>query len=155
MLVASRQICSSVKRMRGIVPIAYLVLAVLIGTGFAPRQSPEAASAAPPFPDKPRMQVNTSLPASGGKIIQVAKGGDLQQAINAARPGSTLVLEPGAAYTGNFNLPQTKPNNAGAEGWIIIRSGAPDSALPPGKRVQPSQAAAMPKLITPNAGPVL
>ncbi|HWX43364.1 MAG TPA: hypothetical protein VN345_19635, partial [Blastocatellia bacterium] len=132
MLVASRQICSSVKRMRGIVPIAYLVLAVLIGTGFAPRQSPEAGSAAPPFPDKPRMQVNTSLPASGGKIIQVAKGGDLQQAINAARPGSTLVLEPGAAYTGNFTLPQTKPNNAGAEGWIIIQSAAPDSALPAG-----------------------
>jgi hypothetical protein len=37
--------------------------------------------------------------------LQVPAGGDLQSALFNAQPGDTIVLTPGATYTGNFTLP--------------------------------------------------
>ncbi len=79
--------------------------------------------------------VNTPAP---GKVISVPKGGDFQQALNAAKCGDTISLQAGATYTGQFNLPaRTCDDNH----WIIIRTSAPDSALPPeGTRITPCYA---------------
>src|SRR3989449_1987225 len=67
-------------------------------------------------------------------IIDVPPGGDLQAALDQAQPGDTIRLAAGATYTGWFTLP-AKPG----AGDILIRTSAPDSALPPaGTRINPS-----------------
>jgi hypothetical protein len=84
-------------------------------------------------------------------VLAVPAGGDLQAAIDAARPGDTITLEPGATYVGNFTLPA----KAGA-GYITIRSAAPDALLPrAGERISPSYAARLPKLRSPNGASVI
>jgi len=83
--------------------------------------------------------------------ITVAAGGDLQAALNAANPGDTILLQAGATFVGNFVLP-AKSGNA----VITIRSSAADSALPPpGARITPAYAAALPKLKSANSMPAL
>src|SRR5688572_11413322 len=44
-------------------------------------------------------------PAAREQLAVVPAGGDLQQAIDRARPGDTIHLQPGVTYTGNFVLP--------------------------------------------------
>ncbi len=67
-------------------------------------------------------------------IINVPAGGDLQTALNDAKPGDTILLEAGATFTGNFVLPAKSGN-----GYVTIRSSAPDAALPPSNaRITPS-----------------
>jgi regulation of enolase protein 1 (concanavalin A-like superfamily) len=74
--------------------------------------------------------------------ITVAAGGDLQAALNNARPGDTILLAAGATYRGNFVLPAK-----GGSSYITIRSNAPDSDLPPaGTRLTPAYASRLPKL---------
>src|SRR5215210_3506788 len=83
--------------------------------------------------------------------VAVPAGSDLQQAINAARPGDTLMLAAGATYTGNFVLPQKE-----GTAYITIRTGGDDPALPrAGQRVAPSQGERLAKLKSPNAEPAL
>lgn len=112
----------------------------------------QAAGAAPQQPEPPRLTVDTSYtPLRGGKTLTVPRGGDLQAALDLAKGGDVIMLEPGAVYTGPFTLPAKR----GAE-WIVVRTAAPDSSLPPaGSRVDPSYSAAMPKLASPPDGPVL
>ena len=90
----------------------------------------------------PRKYVNSSLantPAPG-KIWRIPAGGDLQDALNRARCGDTVALEAGAEFTGHFILPAKDCDD---NHWIIIRSGAPDTALPPeGTRITPCYAGA-------------
>src|SRR6185295_17777994 len=57
-----------------------------------------------------------------GSSLRVPAGGDLQGALDRARPGDTIFLAAGATYTGTFNL----PNKPGSE-FIVIRSDAPDA----------------------------
>jgi hypothetical protein len=74
--------------------------------------------------------------------ISVPAGGDLQAALNAARPGDTILLQAGATFTGNFILPAK-----GGTSYITLRSSAPDSSFPPaGTRITPAYASLMPKL---------
>jgi hypothetical protein len=83
--------------------------------------------------------------------INVPANGDLQAAINAARPGDTILLAPGATYVGNFKLPVH-----GGTSYITIRSAASDSVLPAaGQRMTPSFASQLPKLKSPNNAPAL
>lgn len=78
--------------------------------------------------------------------INVPAGGNLQAAINAARAGDTILLQPGATYAGNFTLPVH-----GGETYITIRSAASDTLLPPpGARMTPAYAAYLPKITSPN-----
>jgi hypothetical protein len=71
--------------------------------------------------------------AAHAATINVAAGGNLQQAINTAQPGDTITLEAGATYTGNFVL----PNKPGSD-WITIRT-ADNAGLPgDGERVSPA-----------------
>jgi hypothetical protein len=80
----------------------------------------------------------------------VPAGADLQAAINRARPGDVILLEPGALYLGNFTLPETSGSQ-----YITIRSGAPAARFPINGRVGPEHARWMPKLRSPNGEAVL
>jgi hypothetical protein len=71
--------------------------------------------------------------------INVPAGGDLQAALNTAKPGDEIVVAAGATFTGQFRLP-AKP--AGAV--ITIRS----SAVLPDRRITPAEAGLMPKLVS-------
>jgi len=88
----------------------------------------------------PRVYVQSDLadtPAPGS-VIAVAKGGDFQQALNTAKCGDTITLQAGAVYTGSFTFPTQTCDDAH---WIIVRTSAADSSLPPeGTRISPCYA---------------
>jgi hypothetical protein len=120
----------------------FLAAAFLVGA---------AAVALAAVPELPRAYVDTSLPASPGRTIAVAAGGDFQSALDAAQPGDVITLAAGATFTGNFVLP-----NKSGTGWIVIRTSAPDGSLPvPGTRITPADAAALPKVVTANSNPAI
>jgi Putative Ig domain len=85
----------------------------------------------------PLVYVQSSLadtPAPG-PTVQVAEGGDFQAALNSAECGETIALQAGALFSGNFTVPAKSCDDAH---WIIVRTSAPDSALPPeGTRITP------------------
>ena len=88
------------------------------------------------------------LPASyevDGNVITVRRGGNLQAAIDSARPGDTIMLEAGATFSGAFIL----PNKSGSE-FITIRSSAADNELPAsGTRIDPKKfASVLPKIVS-------
>ena len=88
----------------------------------------------------PRVYVKTSLAdtPSRGRVINVKEGGNLKDAINSAACGDTIALQAGATFPGEFKLPAKKCDD---DHWITIRTGAPDSALPPeGTRLTPCYA---------------
>jgi len=81
---------------------------------------------------------------------------DLQEAIDAATPGSVLVLDAGVIFYGGFTL----PDKGAGEEWIIILSSKldilPESEIrvdplkPTGHDDYPDQSSAMPKIVTNN-----
>jgi hypothetical protein len=96
--------------------------------------------------------LSCSLPATE---IAVPAGGNLQDAINSAHPGDTITLAAGAVYTGNFVL----PNKGGAlregpAGAITIQ-GSNAGLLPEGVRLEPSTAAPLATIVTPNSQPAV
>ena len=94
-------------------------------------------------PRLPLTFLDTTLVAPSGWTVTVAAGGDLQAALDRAQPGDVIALEAGARFVGTFTLPSKS-----GEGWIVIRSTAPDEALPPpGTRVTPGHARFMPKIV--------
>jgi biofilm PGA synthesis N-glycosyltransferase PgaC len=92
-------------------------------------------------PELPRFKVEIPDLKTEGRTIHVAAGGDLQRAIDEAKGGDRIELEPRATYEGPFRL-KAKDGDQ----WIVITS----SAAPPrpGRHVQPSDAARMPKLVS-------
>src|SRR5262250_413788 len=83
---------------------------------------PRPSALAPGDPEPPRVFLDTTYVAPAGKTINVAAGGDVQAAIDQARPGDVIKLQAGATFTGNFQL----PNKNGSD-WIVIRSSAADA----------------------------
>src|SRR6476646_12121722 len=84
-----------------------------------------------------------------GATLQVPAGGDLQAALVNAQPGDTIMLAPGAMYTGNFTLPAK-----GGSSFITIQTnprGLPES----GERISPAEAPRLAKLRSPNNLPAL
>ena len=77
--------------------------------------------------------------------IAVPAGGSLQQAIDAARPGDTITLDPGATYVGNFVLPVKSGNQ-----FITIRTAATSGQPAAGERVTPDHARLLAKIRSPN-----
>ncbi|MDQ3418965.1 MAG: hypothetical protein M3541_09310, partial [Acidobacteriota bacterium] len=67
---------------------------------------------------------------AGAATLRVCASGcqfsDLQQAIDAAAPGDTILLRAGETFIGNVILPSKPASSA----WITIRSDAADSQLP-------------------------
>lgn len=89
-------------------------------------------------------------PARGQSVIGVPAGGNLQAALNAARPGDTIVLQAGATYVGNFILPA----KGGGE-FITLRSSADGSLPGEGTRIGPGHAPLLAKLRSPNTMPAI
>jgi Big-like domain-containing protein len=86
--------------------------------------------------DLPHASVATNYP-SISRQVHVPAGANLQTAINSAQPGDELLLAQGATYTGQFTL----PNKGNLNGWIVIRTDAPDAVIgTPGTRMTPSRA---------------
>ena len=88
----------------------------------------------------PRQRVKSSLndTPAGGKTWLVHAGESFQQALASASCGDVIQLEAGATFNGNFALPQKSCDDSH---WIIIRTSAPDSSLPPeGTRLTPCYA---------------
>ncbi|MFI5007078.1 MAG: hypothetical protein ACHQKZ_06535 [Solirubrobacterales bacterium] len=91
--------------------------------------------------DSAGRQADASSSAAGSRIV-VPAGGDLQRALDQARPNDVIVLEAGATFRGPFTLPR-KPGS----GWITVQGSASDDALPAaGTRMSPSYASTLPKL---------
>ena len=112
-----------------------------------------AADEPPRPPALPKISLETSRTSTPvtGKTIQVEAGGDLQAALNKAQPGDEIILRAGATYTGNFILPAK-----GGDGpWITIRTSNMADLPKEGVRVSPKNAAAMPKIVAPNANPAV
>jgi hypothetical protein len=88
----------------------------------------------------PREHIESALkdtPANG-KTWTVRSGENLEQVFSRAACGDIIQLQAGATFTGNFQLPDKHCDDSN---WIIIRSSAPDSSLPPeGTRLTPCSA---------------
>jgi len=82
-----------------------------------------------------------------GSTINVAAGGDLQAALDRARPGDTVLLAPGATYTGSFVLRAKDPGEP-----IVVRSATDDSKLPGPAEQIGRDAAGLLATITPSDG---
>src|SRR4051794_34872 len=109
-----------------------------------------AAAQAATDAELPRVYLDTTYPANAGAMINVARGGDLQAALNQAQPGDQVVLEAGAVFTGNFVLPAKS-----GSGWIIIRTSNLAGLPAETTRADASSATAMPRLLTPNTMPAI
>jgi hypothetical protein len=73
-----------------------------------------------------------------GNLINVTAGGNVQAALDSANCGDTVLLQAGATFTGSFTLPAKACDD---QHWIVIRTSAPDSSLPPeGARMTPCYA---------------
>ena len=96
------------------------------------------------LPQLPRVEVDTAVPPSKGKVLPVPAAGSLQAALERARPGDVIELERGRTFEGPFTLPRKE-----GEEWITVRPAGAEARLPgPGMRVDPSQSGAMPRLIS-------
>jgi hypothetical protein len=88
----------------------------------------------------PRVTVPSAIsdtPAPGA-VIAVNAGGNLQTALDNAHCGDVIELQAGATFAGRFKLPA---KNCDSGHWIIVRTSAPDSALPAeGQRATPCYA---------------
>jgi hypothetical protein len=79
--------------------------------------------------DRPQLTVRYGTTSIG--VIDVPAGGNLQQALNQAEPGTTIRLAAGATYVGHFTLPAKNGTQ-----YIVITTGG--VALPPaGTRINP------------------
>ena len=107
-----------------------------VAQGFSPVQLPQAT-------------VDIREPASPGRTIHVAAGESLQSAIDEARPGDRITLEAGATYQGPFTLPKKNGDD-----WIVIASNRLKE-LPAGRRVAPSHARHMPKIVAASRSAII
>ena len=83
--------------------------------------------------------------------ITVPASGNLQDALNRARAGDTILLERGATYVGNFILPARDDGRR----VVTVRTEG-DAGLPAdGERIAPEAAAPLAKLRSPNGSPAL
>jgi hypothetical protein len=125
-----------------------LLLCLLVGSlaTFVPSYAQTSGA-----PALPQVFLDTRVSATRGKRITVPAGGDLQAALDAARPGDTILVEAGATFVGNFVLPAKR-----GSGVITVRTSTPDAAFPSaGTRVGPADALLMPKLLTATSFPAL
>ena len=108
-----------------------------------------ASTGAGTEPLRPSSSVDIGETDQSGRTIRVPEGGSLQAALNDAQPGDRILLEPRAVYRGPFRLPRKDGSR-----WIVV-SPEPGAGFPePGRRVDPSHARFMPKLVAAN-GPVI
>jgi hypothetical protein len=85
-------------------------------------------------------------------VVLVRAGDDLQRALDAARPGDTIMLEAGATFSGNFVLPA---RHGGDSRVVTLRTAHVDGLPGEGARVSPADAPRLAKLRSPNGRPAL
>jgi hypothetical protein len=91
-----------------------------------------------------------SSPARGGHAVGAGPA-DLQAALNAARSGDTILLDPGARYVGNFVLPVKEGNE-----YITVQTAIdPRRVTLNGGRIDPAEAGLLAKIESPNGGPAI
>lgn len=123
---------------------AAILLVSLLTPAFGCAGAPSVARQETAAPEAPREYVDTTLVPSSGRTIRIGEGDDLQDAIDMAQLGDTILLEAGATFKGPFMLPKKK-----GTGWVTIRTSTPDKPFPaPGTRVSPAHAPLMPRLIS-------
>jgi hypothetical protein len=121
----------------------FSLLAICSLSSIVARPSAYAQAAGSTFDgpaELPRVHLRSSTAdtPSPGKTIPVNANGDFQAALNQANCGDTVALQAGAIFSGIFHFPQ-KPCDDGH--WIVVRTAAPDSTLPPeGTRISPCYA---------------
>lgn len=89
--------------------------------------------------------------ASQANTVTLPAGADLQAALDGARPGDVISLEPGAVFVGNFVL---RARQASTARPIVVRTAGPE-AVPAGTRVSRAVAGAFAVLRSPNSLPAL
>lgn len=92
----------------------------------------------------------TEATSARAATVSVPAGGDLQSALANAQPGDTILLAPGATYTGNFTLPAK-----GGSDLITIRSSAGSGLPGDGGRIAPADAPRLAKIRSPNTAPAI
>lgn len=93
--------------------------------------------------------VSLAAAPAAAATLNVAAGGNLQAALNAAKPGDTILLQAGATFTGGFLLPVKNGTT-----YITIRSSSPDTSLPSaGTRITPAYASKLARVRSSAAGP--
>jgi hypothetical protein len=108
------------------------------------------AGRAQTLPTLPQEYLTVCYPSTAAVITVCASGcdygnGQLQQAINTAQPGTTILLQAGHTYAGTFALPAKS-----GDGWIVIRTNTPDVQLPPAdQRITPDFSTLLPRLQAP------
>jgi hypothetical protein len=111
--------------------------------------STSAETQPPVKAELPRDSVSVAWRQPTGRTITVRQGDNLQRALNDARRGDEIVIDPGAEFRGNFVLP-AKAGDA-SNGWITVRTAAMQAITPQGTRIDPvNHAMHMPKLVTSN-----
>ncbi len=94
--------------------------------------------------EAPRAVVEVPALESPRRTVHVAAGRNLQAALDTAKSGDLITLDPGAVYRGPFRLPRLEGNQ-----WIVITSKSASSDLPPaGRRVERRHWPKMPKLVS-------
>lgn len=118
-----------------------LLLAAVGAAQVAAAQAPQM-----PVPQPPKTLLDTTYQRPAGREIKLHNGDDLQDALDSAKPGDTIVLDADATFIGNFRLtPKT------GDGWIYIETAGIDQVAPPGQRVAPNTAAHMAKIESKNS----
>src|SRR2546430_12764027 len=102
-------------------------LLVLIASAASPAEGPAVAQ-------QPSAVVDTAAVEPSGRTIAVPGDGDLQAALDAARPGDVVTLEPGGVYRGPFTL-----SKKSGSGWIVVRTRGDAATAPAGTRGDPGQ----------------
>jgi len=85
------------------------------------------------------------------QTVTVGAGGDLQDALNRARPGDTILLQRGTTYIGNFTLPAKE----GGDRPITLRTAGDDGFPAEGERMSPLAADALAKVRSANGASAL
>ncbi len=99
--------------------------------------------------ETPRVYLDTRMPVATGRRLTVSAGGDLQAALDRARPGDEIVLTAGVTYTGNFNLPaKVGTSRAPGSGMVVTVRSSMLSSLAEGRRVGLSDTLMMARIVT-------
>ena len=95
-------------------------------------------------PTLPQIYIQTAYsPPTGGQLFTVTTSAAFQTALNNSQLGDIIELQAGITFTGPFYL----PNKTSGTGWVYITSSAYSSLPEPCSRVNPVDAANMPKIV--------
>src|SRR5688500_17635386 len=89
-------------------------------------------------------------PTEGPSAIRVEAAGDLQAALDRAKPGDVIEMASGATYTGNFVLTQKTGDR-----YITVRTAATSGLPDRSGRIGPHHAAQLAKTVSSNGAPAI